>query len=62
MIRGILRTVSLVLSVIGAGVGVISGVVDNKRNELYIDEKIDKKFEERYKKEEEETDDEEEES
>lgn len=54
MFKAILRTASLIISVVGAGLGIVSGVIDDKRNELIIEEKVDNKFNERFGKEEDE--------
>lgn len=54
MFKGFLRTLSLIISVTGAALSVIAGVVDNKRTEITIKEEVTKQVDDRFRKEEEE--------
>lgn len=46
--KHVLRIASLAISFAGAALGILANAVDNKRQDIKIEEKVNKKFEERF--------------
>lgn len=55
MVKHVLRIVSLGITALGAVLGLAANIVDDKRQDIKIEEKVNKKFEEKFGKEDEES-------